>query len=241
MNKENTLFSLVGVGFGLFLGFAFVVWANQRAAAPRAGQAAGIEESEAGDGESSITVAERGQIDSELEQAARRARENPQDFNAQAQAGGLHYEASRYDEALEFFLRANELQPNNVDAVVALGNVNYDAGKYQAAEKWYTAALVKRPNDINLRTDLGLTFLLREPSDPSRAITEFRGSLERDPNHVQTLQNLTVALTRKGELQEARDTLARLEKLNPDNPSLPKLRAEIDAKAPAGAKETGRK
>jgi len=235
MNKENTLFSLVGLGFGLFLGFAFVVWANERTTVSRGTPAAEAAASGDADGESSITVAEREQLDSEMEQAAQRARENPNDFNAQMQAGSVHYAAEQYPDALEFFLRANQLQPDNIEAVVALGNVNYDAGKYETAEKWYTAALLKKPDDVNLRTDLGLTYLLRAPADPARAITEFRRSLERDPNHVPTLQNLVVALTRKGEKQEAKATLTKLEQIAPDNPTLPKLRAEIEIKSPAAA------
>ena len=34
MNKDTVLFSLVGIGFGLFFGFVFASWANQRASAP---------------------------------------------------------------------------------------------------------------------------------------------------------------------------------------------------------------
>ena len=41
MNRENILFSLVGVGFGLFFGFTFVVWANQRGVASSAGTMSG--------------------------------------------------------------------------------------------------------------------------------------------------------------------------------------------------------
>ncbi|CAN5419792.1 hypothetical protein BH18ACI2_BH18ACI2_15670 [soil metagenome] len=238
MNKENTLFALVGLGFGLFLGFAFVVWANQRAATPRV-DAAAVEGTDGADGESSITGAEGPQLYSQIEAALKAAREQPDDFNAQMQAASLSYEASRFDGALEFLLRANQLQPDNVETVVALGNANYDAGRYEAAEKWYTAALTKRPNDVNVRTDLGLTFLLRAPSDPARAIAEFRRSLERDPNHVPTLQNLVVALTRKGDKAEARATLSKLEKLNPENPALPQLRAGLDAEASADTTKSG--
>ncbi|MGH9945387.1 MAG: tetratricopeptide repeat protein, partial [Pyrinomonadaceae bacterium] len=248
MNKENVLFSLVGVGFGLFLGFSFVVWANQRAAASAARATASNAGAESGangsaENQSSITVAERQQLDSQLEEVAKRARENQSDFDAQKEAGQLHYQAQLYDDALEFLLRANKLRTDDVETVVLLGNANYDAGRYEMAERWYTAALTKKPDDVNVRTDLGLTFLLREPSNPDRAITEFRRSLERDPAHIQTWQNLTVALTRKKEKREAQEALARLEKLAPDNPALPKLRAEIEAisASPAGVRESSRR
>ena len=76
--------------------------------------------------------------------------------------------------------------------MVALGNANFDAGRYEIAEKWYTAALARNPKDVNVRTDLGLSFMFREPADYDRAIKEFRQSLATDPNHEQTLQDIVV-------------------------------------------------
>jgi hypothetical protein len=37
MTRENFLFSLVGIGFGLFFGFGFASWANMRAGATLVG------------------------------------------------------------------------------------------------------------------------------------------------------------------------------------------------------------
>ena len=72
MNKDSVLFSLVGIGFGLFFGFGFASWANQRAAvAP--GAAAG--ESQA----RSNAWANPEQLRAAAEEAARRARENQND------------------------------------------------------------------------------------------------------------------------------------------------------------------
>ncbi|HEX8178728.1 MAG TPA: tetratricopeptide repeat protein [Pyrinomonadaceae bacterium] len=223
MSKDNILFTLVGVGFGLFFGFVFVAWANQRAVQPRAQSGT---ESATDRAQSSIAVADQ-QMQSVLADAAKRARENPQDFGAQMTAGGIAYKAQQYDDALEFFLKANQLKPDEVEPVIQLGNVNYDGGRLQAAEKWYTAALLKEPDNVNVRTDLGLTFLLRDPPDYDRAIAEFRRSLERDQQHEQTLQNLVVALTRKGNKDEARATLKRLQEINPNNPTLAQLQADL--------------
>jgi Flp pilus assembly protein TadD len=61
-----------------------------------------------------------------------------------------------------------------------------------------------------------------------RAVREYRTSLERDPAHVQTLQNLTVALTAKGDADAARAALSKLESLGPQNPALPRLRADLE-------------
>jgi tetratricopeptide (TPR) repeat protein len=223
MNRENILFSLVGIGFGLFFGFGFASWANMRAGATLAGDGRTTQSALPSNG-----VADQQRLETAAQAAVKKARENPSDFEAQMQAARASFQTERLDDVLEFLLRANQLQPDNLEPVVALGNVNYDTGNYQAAEKWYTAALAKTPNDINVRTDLGLTFLLRNPPDNERALAEFRRSLQLDPNHEPTLQNMVVALTRKGDKTEARATLAKLESLNPANPALPQLRSGLD-------------
>jgi len=233
MNRENVLFSIIGVGFGLFFGFMFASWANMRPGAVLTGDGK-VSQSQL----PSNAVADQQKMETAVQAAMKAARENPSDFEAQMQAGRGAYQTERYDDALEFLLRANQLQPDNLEPVVGLGNVNYDAGNYQAAEKWYTAALAKAPDDINVRTDLGLTFLLRTPPDTDRAIAEFRRSLELDPRHEPTLQNMIVALTRKGDTAQARVTLAKLESLNPNNPALPQLRASLTEGKSGGTVES---
>jgi len=112
--------------------------------------------------------------------------------------------------------------------LVGLGNTNFDAERFEEAGRWYEAALRQQPDNVNLRTDLGLAFFFREPRDIERAVREFRASLTRDPNHVQTLQNLTVALITKGDAEAARATLSKLESVSPQNPALPRLRADLE-------------
>ncbi len=113
--------------------------------------------------------------------------------------------------------------------LVHLGNANFDGEHYEEAEKWYVAALAKKPDDVNVRTDLGLTFVFRSPPNFDRAIQEFNRSLEKDPNHIQTLQNLTVAYNKKGDTAKARATLARLESVDPGNSAIKQLRSEVDS------------
>ena len=81
--------------------------------------------------------------------------------------------------------------------------------------------------------------MFREPADYDRAIKEFRQSLATDPNHEQTLQDIVVALTKKGSYDEADAALRKLAEVNPSNPSLTKLRSDLEtartpSKQPAG-------
>ena len=233
MNKDSVLFSLVGIGFGLFFGFLFASWANQRASlpTPRA----------AGEGEQSQqnAAANPEQLRAAAEEAAKRARDNQNDYGAQMDAAETAYRAEKFDDSLGFLLRANELQPDNLNPVVALGHVNADAGNYKAAEKWFTAALTKSPDDADVRADLGRVLLLQNPPDYDRAISEFRRVLKGNERHEPALQFLAFALAQKRDLTEARSVLARLEQVNPNNQVIPRLREEIEAAAKPSPRAAG--
>jgi cytochrome c-type biogenesis protein CcmH/NrfG len=213
MNRENVLFALVGVGFGLFFGFFFVAWANQRAtsAAARASSA-----------QSSVT---------DTDAAVKRARENPNDYDAQMQGARAYYDARRFDDAVRLLQQANKLQPDNVEPLAALGDVNADAGNARAAEKWYDAALALKPDDADVRASLARLFLVADQPDYDRAVTELRRALQSDPRNESALQFLAFALAQKGDAAGARDALSRLEKVNPDSAAIPRLREALNANA----------
>lgn len=234
MTKDNILYSIIGVLLGLLAGYVFASTVNQRgylerisagsAAAGRMGQ--GVESPPG----AQLTSANEAEGESSADRALiEQAEAEPNNFEAQMRAAAVHYRSRRYDAAIQLLTRANQLRPDDLKAIVALGNANFDANKFEIAEKWYTAALVKNPKDINVRTDLGLTFLFRQQQNVERAIQEFRRSLEIDPRHEQTLQNMTVALIKKGNLGEAEKTLGKLREVNPANQSLTKLGTDLEA------------
>ena len=235
MNRENILFSIVGVGFGLFLGFGFASWANLRAAATLVGDGRALQSALPSNG-----VADQQRLETAAQAAVKEARAKPSDYEAQMEAARASFQIERFDDAQEFLLRANILKPEELEPMIALGNISYDAGNFLLAEKWYVAALAKTPNDLNVRNDLGMTFILRSPPDHERAVAEFRRALEIDPRHEPALQNMVVALTRKGDKAEARAALAKLESLNPKNPALSQLRTGIDADGEGKNPATGK-
>jgi tetratricopeptide (TPR) repeat protein len=244
MTKENLLYSIIGVLLGVIVGYAFATNLNkqmgaappparQMQPAPALGQAGeigqGAEIPENHPPIPSNDGAAPGEGSSPETALLERAQAEPKNFEAQMQAAAVHYRNRRFDEAIELLVVANQLRPESVEAIVALGNANFDAGRYEIAEKWYTAALVKNPKDINVRTDLGLTFLMRQQQNVDRAIAEFRRALELDPRHEQTLQNMVVALVKKGNVREAETVLQKLREVNPNNQSLSKLGSDLEA------------
>jgi tetratricopeptide (TPR) repeat protein len=228
MTKENILFVIIGLLGGFMIGFFFANSVNQSAmvTAPQAMQP-GMPGAGLPSGHPTVPGAGGGAVP-EVTQAIERARQNPNDFEAQMKAAELYYQIQRFESAVEFLKKASELQPDNYDVLVNLANANFDAGKYDEAEKIYTKALQKKPDDLNVRTDMALTFVFRDQPNYDRAIQEFNRVLESDPNHIQALQNLTVAYTRKTDKQNATVTLARLQQLDASNSAIPKLREEIE-------------
>lgn len=242
INKENVLFTIVGVLLGFIVGFVFANTVNrggsvgaQGPAAAQAQQMAGLPAGHPPVDPSAMAP----QVDPKLvADAARMADASPENFDAQVKAAEIHYQAHDYHGAAKFFERANQLRPEEYEVIVSLGNVQFDDGHYEEAERWYAAALARQPEDVNVRTDMGLTFMFREPADLARAVSEFKRSLEVKPDHVQTLQNLTVAYTRQGDARSAEAALARLQAANPQSPALERLRAEISKLRDGGQPST---
>lgn len=228
MNKENFLFGIIGLLLGCIIGFMFANSVNQSAVRPVATTTTNPNSGAMPPGHPEIGSGNSGgAMQPQVQAAIEKAKAEPNNFEAQMKAAEMYYQIGRYDGAIEFLKQANKLKPEDYETIVNLGNSYFDASQYEEAEKWYSAALAKKTDDVNVRTDLGLTFIFRQPPNYDRAIQEFLRSLEKDPNHPQTLQNLTVAYTKKGDAAKANATLSRLESLDANNSAIPALRADI--------------
>jgi len=231
MNKENILFGVVGLLAGLIIGFMFANSVNQKGvtaqtADMRLNSNMPADHPAVPPG-STPPGGTQGAMTPEVAAAIEKAKAAPEDFDAQIKAADLFYQIGRFDDAITYLKTANKLKPDDREVIVHLGNANFDGEHYQEAEKWYVAALAKKGDDVAVRTDLGLTFVFRDPPNYDRAIQEFTQSLQTDPNHIQTLQNLTVAYTKKGDSAKANATLAKLEGVDPKNTAIAKLKEDI--------------
>ncbi len=159
-----------------------------------------------------------------MAEAIEKADKNPDDFAAQINAGEMFGRINNFEKALTYFERANKIKPDDYQTIVILGNFNYELKKFEEAQKWYEKALSKKSDDFSVRTDLGLTFFMREPKDIDRAIKEYKTSLSINPNHEPTLQNLAVAYAELKDSKGLQETLAKLEKVNPNNQIIQKLK-----------------
>ncbi|MBC7930284.1 MAG: tetratricopeptide repeat protein [Rubrivivax sp.] len=230
MTRENILFALVGLLLGYVVAFHVVVHVKQNQSLPQVADGAPAEVEAAAeqpalpanDVEDSQRLASAAQI------AAKTAREDPKNFDAQFNAGEASLQAGDAEGAIDFFTRANLLRPSDYDALVRLGNANFEADRLDVAERWYKEALQKKPDDVGVRADLGLTYFKRKPPQVDKAVAELRRALEYDPANVLVLHNLTLMLLQSRDYDGAEATLAKLEKLDPEGSNTPMLRQELE-------------
>lgn len=237
MKKDNVMFVVLGLVVGLVVGFVGANSINKTSP----GQAAPSNQMTANTSASGIpnlpadhpplgtssggTTGDGGSVDQakaaqmpQIAAAIDMAKQKPNDYDAQMTAADLYYQIQKFDEAAVLYEAANKIKPGEAEPMVKAGNAYFDAEKYEPAQKWYLKALENDPKNINARTDLGLTFFLREPRNIERAIKEYKMALAIDPNHEITLQNIALAYTENGDKQNLALTMEKLKAVNPNNP-----------------------
>ncbi len=239
MNKSNFLFGLVGLLAGFIVGFIIANSVNHGAGQPprplapaRAGETGNKNQAAPADS-SELTEAE-------VREAIATADQKPDDIYLQRNLGLVLYryaihtqDMSYLPDVARFLKRAYDADPKDRDIAVSLGNVLFDMGqksdpaRLAEARVYYEKALAIKADDADVRTDLGRTYYMGKPSDPKRAIAEYRKSLAINARHEATLQNLAAALIVTGSLGEAQTRIEELQGLNPSNPALSNLRAQL--------------
>jgi len=218
-NKKVFVFTLIGILLGFFTGF-FLANSLNRSAVNKG--SVGLQNIPTVNGQTVSTGVLPVVVD-----AIERAKNEPDNFDAQFTAASMYYQIDRFEEAIRYYEAAHRLKPDDYQTLVRLGNSNYGLKKYEEAAKWYEKALQINPDDVDVRTDYATTFFLREPRDLDRAIQEYKLVLEKRPDHEPTLQNLCVVYSEKGDKQNLRQALAQLEKINPRNPAIAKLKESL--------------
>src|SRR5215208_4312676 len=260
-NKRVLVVGALGVVLGFLAGFLLANGINREEqerlrgelAAARAGgaaQAAGssgkAQPASAKGGDGSFPTL----TDEQLGNAVKQADADPSNAELQHKVGQALYfyawekgNAQILPEVARILKRAHSLDPKNYRTAVIAGDAHFliatqsgDPKTLGEARKFYEAALAQKPDDAQVRTNLGRTYFFDKPSNPQRAIGEYRRALQSDPRQEMSIQSLAAALIETGELDEAARRLDELEKVNPSNAELTGLRAQLEQKRNA-AKE----
>src|SRR5438309_2351232 len=195
MTRENLLFSIIGLLLGFIVGFMFASSMNQRYGPSGAATMAGTQNLPSDHPPIQSNDAQNPQqVFAQVQASISKARNEPNNFEAQLTAAKLEYQVQRYDQAVEFLLKANQIRPDNYEVLAMLGEANMDATHYDAAEKWYRAALVKKPDEVPVVD--GLCAVLLSKGDAKGAEQQINKLAKIDPTNQ--------------DLQQFRDRLAEL-------------------------------
>lgn len=182
MTRDNLLFAIIGVLLGFIVGFIFASTMNQRYGPGAPATISGAQNLPADHPPIQAGEAQNPQaIFAQVQASMKKAREEPNNFDAQVEAAKLEYQIQRYDQAVEFLLKANQLRPDDYEVVVMLGAANLEGGHYEMADKWYKIALAKKPADVGVLASLA--YMQLQKGD-AKAAEKAIASLEKvDPTN----------------------------------------------------------
>jgi predicted Zn-dependent protease len=241
MNKKLFWLSIIGILISFVGGFLL---ANALNRSEINGLTTENERLKQNQNEASQSNSESELSESEIRKKIAEAEKNPENFNFQKGLGlGLYrYAMLKQDKVLmndvaKLLQRAYDLNSDDYEVIVSLGNIYFDLGQInkdktsnENAKKLYLQALQKNPKDINVRTDLGLTYLLNDSPQVGRAIEELDKSLEIDPKNERALQYMTDARIKQGNSEKAGEYLAKLKDVNAQNKGIADLEKRIGQK-----------
>lgn len=202
MNKDNLLFTIIGLLIGFLAGYML-----QEALAARQPARRVVGDTTAG------------------------APQFPQgaagEAGAPGGAAGMPAGGAPEMEAIQRLRERVEADPKDAEAVLELANANFQIERWDRARDLYTQYLGLRPANPNVLSDLGVTH--RELGQFDRALDLFRQAQRMDAAHWQSVYNEVVVLAFNLEQYGAADeAISRLRRMQPSNPDVERLAEEVD-------------
>lgn len=163
-----------------------------------------------------IRVAERRDVEKQVEGWAHLAERDPDNPDVQAGLAEMAYARGDPEEALRRYETALEARPEMVTAHYGSGLAHEELGDLAAAEAAYRAALDILPTHLAALTDLGR--LLHQTGDVAGAREVLERAVGLDSTFADARNNLGSVLLAEGRLADAERHLRRAAELRPDFP-----------------------
>ncbi len=224
--NTKMIIGVSGLILGFVAGFFYTKGLNESGAGVSASGAKAAGPSAAGDsgGQQAMMAT--------VKETIEKAKNNPNDFNAQLEAAKIYNQVGRIPETIEYLKKAYDL--NKVEAgkqgiTPYIGQYYSDQKNYDDAEKWYLRSLETNPEDQEVQIELAATFIEREPPQAEKAIQYLQVALKSKPKDGHALSHLAQAYLLKKDVRNAEDTVARLKEAEPANKMISKLQSEVEA------------
>lgn len=143
MQKANIYFGLIGLIVGLTAGYFGTQYINKNppaAAAPAAPTAVQGQAQQPAGGPPAQVM-----------EMVTKAKNEPENFDAQMQAAELYFQIRRLDQSVEFLQRALKLKPNNETVLFNLTNVLLEKGDKAEAQKTFQQLEKIKPSTPELK------------------------------------------------------------------------------------------
>lgn len=151
---------------------------------------------------------------------------NQQKIRALLSEGEELYKAEDYDQAERKFIQVVSLDHKNVEAYDSLGKVYLAKKDYEHAIEAFQHALKLEKDSSNVHCDICQVY--REIGDFEKAVMYIKKAIELDPNNPKYLDYLIeISILRKDRFL-AKETLRKLEKVNPENQKLSEIKEKIE-------------
>jgi cytochrome c-type biogenesis protein CcmH/NrfG len=241
MSKDNFISAVFGILLGFIAGYLMhevmvarqpprlppgmtTVAPDQQAAgggqAPAAG--AGMAGQGAG-GDPAAAAPMMGQV----RELQARLDKNPNDVEALQGLAAMFFQINDFKKSAEYLARYVALRPDDSEALLQLANIHFDGKEWTQAQELYSRYLAANPGRSDILSDLGVT--CRELGQFDRAIELFHQAQKLAPENWQAFFNEAVVLAfNQKKYAEARQVLDNLRKLQPNNPDVSRLAAEVD-------------
>lgn len=156
VTQKAFMYAVIGLGIGLVGGFKVANYRyHQRQAAETSAQAmqAASQLPAGGQGDSQ-------QMINQTRAIIEKARQNPNDFDAQIQAADQFMQIRRPEGAMEFLQQANKLKPDNVDVMGELAGACFFQEKFPDAITWARKTLAKDAKNAPAKFYLAYALIL---------------------------------------------------------------------------------
>jgi len=218
VDKNKYLVGLIGLAIGFIISFFWTQSINKNNATTGVAASSMPSGASGGGGQQAMM----GQVQQVLE----RAKNSPNDFQAQIDAAKVFNQVGRKAETVEYLKKAYDVNAvefvrqssTDLQGVLPFLAFYYDDQKnYDESDKWIRRALDAAPNDSEMRIEFASAYLQRQPPQLDKAIQELLAELKVNPKDGHALGHLVEAYALKKDARSAEETVKRLKETDPTN------------------------
>lgn len=164
--RNQAILVALAVIVGLVCGFKLANYGYRQKIAKEAENRANLAATKAATAGSANTApapgGAQGQQPNQVMEQIAKARQNPNDYDAQRQAAEMFMQIKRPEGALPFLIQANTLKPNDNEVMGELAGAYFFAAKYPDAISWARKALKSKPDNRSAKFYLASSLILSE-------------------------------------------------------------------------------